>query len=130
MPRGAKLTGCVPMLWVPDLTDAVEYYVETLGFKCDALEPDGHWAQVTRDGISIMFALPYEGWDFEEPEFTGSIYFRTDKVDSMWKKISKNEDVNVCYPPDDMDYGMREFGIYDLNGYLLQFGQPLSEVED
>ncbi|MFN5228579.1 MAG: hypothetical protein ACK5Q3_18600 [Planctomycetota bacterium] len=26
---------------------------------------------------------------------------------------------------EDFDYGMREFAIYDNNGYLLQFGQSL-----
>ena len=31
----------------------------------------------------------------------------------------------VCYPIETFDYGMREFGVYDINGYLLQFGQPV-----
>jgi hypothetical protein len=33
----------------------------------------------------------------------------------------------VCYGIEDFFYGMREFAIYDNNGYLLQFGQPISE---
>jgi hypothetical protein len=27
---------------------------------------------------------------------------------------------------EDFHYGMREFAIFDNNGYLLQFGQPLA----
>ena len=27
------------------------------------------------------------------------------------------------------NYGMREFGIYDNNGYLLQFGSPLDDAD-
>lgn len=33
----------------------------------------------------------------------------------------------VCYAIENFGYGMREFGVYDNNGYLLQFGQPLPE---
>jgi hypothetical protein len=32
----------------------------------------------------------------------------------------------ICYPIDNFEYGMLEFAIYDNNGYLLQFGQPLT----
>lgn len=31
----------------------------------------------------------------------------------------------ICYPFEDFAYGMREFGIYDNYGYLLQLGQEL-----
>jgi hypothetical protein len=33
----------------------------------------------------------------------------------------------VAYPLEDFHYGMREFAIYDNNGYMLQFGQPASD---
>jgi hypothetical protein len=36
----------------------------------------------------------------------------------------------VCYPIEDFHYGMREFAIFDNNGYLLQFGQPLLADEE
>ena len=29
----------------------------------------------------------------------------------------------VVYPMETFGYGMREFAVYDNNGYLLQFGQ-------
>ena len=35
----------------------------------------------------------------------------------------------VCYPIEDFHYGMREFAIFDNNGYLLQFGQPVARTE-
>jgi len=34
------------------------------------------------------------------------------------------EETRVCYPIENFAYGMREFAIYDNNGYLLQFGEP------
>lgn len=33
---------------------------------------------------------------------------------------------DLHYPVEDFGYGMREFAIYDNNGYLLQFGQEIS----
>jgi hypothetical protein len=31
----------------------------------------------------------------------------------------------VCCGIEDFDHGVREFAVYDNNGYLLQFGQEL-----
>ena len=38
--------------------------------------------------------------------------------------------VRVCYPIEDFDYGMREFAIFDNNGYLLQFGQEIDAAQE
>ena len=57
------------------------------------------------------------------PTFTGSLYFHTDDVDTLWQRLKDR--ARICYPIDNFEYGMREFAIYDNNGYLLQFGQPL-----
>ncbi|MGQ0540780.1 MAG: hypothetical protein ACT4O9_02875 [Blastocatellia bacterium] len=35
----------------------------------------------------------------------------------------------VCYDIEDFPYGMREFAVYDNNGYILQFVQEI-EVGD
>lgn len=40
---------------------------------------------------------------------------------SMWWKLK--DKARVCYGIEIFEYGMREFAIYDNNGYLLQFGQ-------
>jgi hypothetical protein len=32
--------------------------------------------------------------------------------------------VELCGGPEQMPYGMLEFAIKDLNGYMLSFGQP------
>jgi hypothetical protein len=44
-------------------------------------------------------------------------------VSALWTSIK--DAVKVCYPMEDFHYGMREFAIYDNNGYMLQFGSPL-----
>ena len=70
-----------------------------------------------------MLAKPNQHTPFERPEFTGTFYIKTDDVDSLWKQWS--DKVTVLYAPETFEWGMREFGIYDNNGYRLVFGQDV-----
>ena len=71
-----------------------------------------------------MFPLRNAHEHFERPAFTGSLYINTDDVDSLWQQLK--DKAKVCYPIEDFEYGMREFAVYDNNGYLLQFGQEIN----
>ena len=112
------------MLYTEHLKESVEFYQTVLGFDCDGMNEEMGWASVKRDNVSIMFALPNAHIPFDQPAFTGSLYLKTDKVDAWWQLLK--DKVKVCYPIADFEYGMREFAIYDNNGYLLQFGQDIS----
>lgn len=120
-----KLRDVSPILHTKDLRGSVEFYTTVLGFRCDALCEKWQWASVRRDRATVMFTQP--GPDdvvpFERPVFTGSLYFYPDDVDAAWTQL--RDKARICYPIEDFDYGMREFGIYDNNGYLLQFGQEI-----
>jgi uncharacterized glyoxalase superfamily protein PhnB len=118
-----KLKELTPMLRTWDLEGTVAFYTEVLGFACRGLSAEEGWASVARDGVEIMLTGPNEQEGDEEPVFTGSLYFRVDDVDGFWSGLQDRAD--VCYPIETFDYGMREFGIYDPNGYLLQFGQEV-----
>ncbi len=111
------------MIWTRDLKETIKFYTEVLGFTCGANSDDWGWAAFHRDDVEIMAALPNEHTPFEKPLFTGSFYIYTDNVDHLWEEL--RDKVRVCYPIENFYYGMREFGIYDNNGYLLQFGQDL-----
>ena len=76
------------------------------------------------DDAAIMISKPNEHIPYDKIGFTGSFYFGTDYVDAMWNKIK--DQVRVCYDIENFDYGMREFAIYDNNGYILQFGQEIA----
>jgi uncharacterized glyoxalase superfamily protein PhnB len=82
------------------------------------------WASLSRDGATIMLALPNAHEPFEKPCFTGSLYLRCDDVDAVWARVK--DQARVCYPLENFEYGMREFAIYDNSGYLLQFGQEVA----
>jgi uncharacterized glyoxalase superfamily protein PhnB len=109
------------MLWTEDLRCTLDFYVEKLGFKFREYNEDLGWACIFIDDVSIMFSKPNEHASYDKIGFTGSFYFHTDDVDSLWEKL--RDKAEVCYGIEDFFYGMREFAVYDNNGYLLQFGQ-------
>ena len=43
-------------------------------------------------------------------------------MDALWEKVKDRAE--VIYAVGDFDYGMREFGVRDDNGYHLAFGAP------
>lgn len=114
-----------PMLRTWHLTESIRFYEEILGFECRERRDDYGWAWLERDGIAIMLSGPNVHEGDQKPLFTGSLYFTCDNVDEIWKNVSRK--VKVCYELKTFDYGMREFGIYDNNGYLLQFGTPVEQ---
>lgn len=112
-----------PMLRTWDLSGSIAFYTQVLGFERESMSEKWGWASLKRDSVAIMFASPNQHLEESAPAFTGSFYFRVDDVDDLWQRLKDR--ARVCYPLEDFEYGMREFGIYDNNGYLLQFGQPL-----
>ena len=117
------LTEIRPMLRTPDVDGTLAFYTRKLGFKCSHQMPQWEWAQLVRDNIRIMISGLNEHAGDIEPRFTGSLYITCDNVDQLWTEFS--EQVEISYKREEFEYGMREFGIYDNNGYLIQFGQPL-----
>ena len=112
-----------PTLRTPDLDGTIAFYTEKLGFTCSHHEPQWEWAQLVRDNIRIMVSgLNHHAGD-RDPGFTGSLYITCDNVDQLWAECKDH--VVISYPPEEFEYGMREFGIHDNNGYLIQFGQPI-----
>lgn len=107
------------MLRTWDLPATLAFYTDVLGFSCDSQSPT--WASLKRNRVALMITTSNHHEGDQAPAFTGSLYFRTDQVDELWHTL--NGKVRICYPIESFAYGMREFAIYDNNGYLLQFGQ-------
>jgi uncharacterized glyoxalase superfamily protein PhnB len=116
-----SVLGLTPMLETPDLPATKTFYTEVLGFTCDTFSEEWGWMHLRLGGAELMFARPNAHRGVPAPVFSGSLYFRTDKVDALWAAL--RDRCKVCYPLEAFEYGMREFAVYDNNGYLLQFGQ-------
>jgi uncharacterized glyoxalase superfamily protein PhnB len=118
-----KITELRPMMSTEDLHGTIDFYTNVLGFTCGEFNEDWGWATLTIGDIAIMIARPNEHVPYDKIGFTGSFYFSTDDVEAMWEKL--RDKVRICYGIEDFEYGMREFAIYDNNGYTLQFGQEI-----
>jgi uncharacterized glyoxalase superfamily protein PhnB len=118
-----KLNDLRPMLWTENLSETVDFYTKTLGFSCDEINKDWGWASLSKDEVSLMFAKPNAHTPFEKPIFTGSFYFSVSEVDALWTQLK--DKANLAYGIENFEYGMREFAIYNNNGYMLQFGQEI-----
>jgi len=112
------------MMTTEDLRGTIDFYTSILGFTCDNVNDEWGWATLSIDGVSIMLAKPNEHVAYDKIGFTGSFYFSTDDVDAMWWKVKVK--ATVCYGIEDFEYGMREFAVFDNNGYMLQFGQEIA----
>lgn len=111
-----------PIIWTKGLQKTTKFY-KKLGFKIAEQNEDWIWACLQKDDVEIMLAYPNEGADFKQANFTGSFYFVVDNVDELWNQV-KN-DCEIVYEIETFEWDMREFAIYDNNGYILQFGQEI-----
>ena len=116
------LTALSPILYTDQLEASINFYTTILGFNCSSHEPAWGWASLEQDQVHIMLSKPNAHLPFNGPKLTGSIYIYTDQVEAEWSRLK--DKVKVAYEMEDFDYGMREFGIFDNNGYLLQYGSP------
>ncbi len=105
-----------------DVARSVKFYVDQLGFTC-TLQLEG-FARVQLGAAEIMLALPNAHRPWQGPHFTGSIYLDVDNVDELWESLKTR--ARIVYPIETMEYGLREFGVLDDNGYQLSFAQQVA----
>ena len=104
------------------LEETIQFYTEHLGFALSGRFKDHIF--LSKDNQTIMFHPMMDQHGQNKPIMTGSLYVNTQNVDELYQEIK--DKVKLCYPLESFDYGMREFGMYDNNGYLLIFGKPVS----
>jgi catechol 2,3-dioxygenase-like lactoylglutathione lyase family enzyme len=113
----AKFEGISPWFPVSDVTAALAFYREHLGFDLGWIwgDPPTH-ANVCRGAIDISLAL--------EPSRagTGEAYVGLSGVDAYYKELQGRQ-VQVG-ELDDRKYGMRDFALVDPDGNRLVFGEP------
>ena len=120
-----KFKSLTPMLWTDKLEETISFYKDKLGFTVNEHNPDWGWADISKDETNFMLAKPNEHVGFKNgAQFTGSFYFSVENADELWEQLK--DKVKVCYPIEDFDWGMREFAVFDNNGYTLQFGHEIN----
>ncbi|WP_346319997.1 VOC family protein [Chitinophaga sp. YIM B06452] len=124
-----ELLAAIPTLTTPLLQETIDFYVNVLDFTCKTMDEQWKFASIKKDQVTMQLVHPQAKFPFgsedpfDQPVFTGAIYIHMEGVDELWEKVK--DKAEVCFPVQNFDYGMREFGIYDNNGYLLQFGEQI-----
>jgi predicted enzyme related to lactoylglutathione lyase len=104
-----------PVLHVTDVVATAAFYRDVLGFACDF--GDERYAVVWRDNSAIHFVR-----DDASPRGVHLFQWVKD-VDAYYREIvGRGADVRE---PTDQPYGIREFGVRDLNGVAIVFGQDI-----
>lgn len=113
----------IPLLRVVNLDATLEFYVQVLGFEICWREKDT--AQIQHGNVALMFST---GDNLGlAPGFSGTLYFYPEDVDLLWDTV--RAEVEVEWPLQVMDYGTREFGIRDPDGYTLAFAKVLPRAD-
>ena len=118
----------VPVLKVSDLQRAVDFYIAVLGFSVAwqaGNDGGGENAMLQAGATSLLLSTGSHLGD--KPQFTGTLYFNMVGVRQFFDRI-KNK-VEIVWPLETMDYGQREFGIRDGDGYTLAFAETLEGNE-
>lgn len=98
-----------------DLAETARYYAEVLGFSVTRSAERTVTAQ--RFGGTMVFTEA-DLWN-SGPAFSGTIYFTVPSLDDLFLQLAPKAE--VAWGPEEMEYGSREFGIKDCNGYYLAF---------
>ena len=128
------LTTLTPNLMVEDIGETIEWYERVFDAETTGTLPRRNggglrWAQVTIDDVSLRF-LRRDSWGYsplKDAELGGSLTFDIDAtgIDGLHDRLQVTE-AEVVQELRDTDYGRREFGVRDYNGYVLWFGEMLT----
>ena len=118
----ARLGPAIPILEVRHIEEAINYYVERLGFQIDfryAREPDSY-AGVRRDDVRLHLNRKPEE-HFQNGASGTRFRIPVDDPDALFNEYKAmgvlDDDVDVH----ETDWGTREFGFHDPDGNGLAF---------
>jgi catechol 2,3-dioxygenase-like lactoylglutathione lyase family enzyme len=114
----------VPVLKVSDMQKSVDFYTGVLGFSVIwRAENDGGGENCMLQAGAADLLLSTGSHLGDTPQFTGTLYFNMVGVQEFFERVKSQ--VEIVWPLETMDYGQREFGIRDCNGYTLVFAESL-----
>jgi catechol 2,3-dioxygenase-like lactoylglutathione lyase family enzyme len=122
-----RITSQAPVLLTQDVPRAIQYWVEKLGF-----ETTGSWGEppefaiLKRDSARIMLGkakadhviIPH----WQARPGTWNAYFWIDNAKAMFAELTQRGAI-IDYGLELKDYGVLEFGIHDLDGQDIGFGE-------
>lgn len=112
-------------VFVSDQEQALDFYVNKLGFETRADEPMGdgqRWLEVAPPGAAtrIVLSLATEEWGADRVGQFAGIVFEPDDIDATYQELSARG-VEFTEPPTDQPWGGKQaqFVDQDGNGFVI-----------
>jgi len=114
-----KFECCIPILTVNNLEQSRDFYINTLGFNL-SFEWGNPITYLGLDRGNVSIHLIGEEISRQKPG-TGKISIITNEVDNYFEFCRQNG-ADIVVEPTDQEYGLRDFGLNDLDGNIINFG--------
>lgn len=120
----ASFKQVTPVIAVPDLKAAMEYYVEKLGFQV-SFESEWEYNGIIRDGLEVHIGKG-------EPNTRNRgvcVYFMIENIDALLAEYIASGAVPADTTVLEQPYGMRELHVVDPFGHRIGFAEPMARVQ-
>lgn len=128
-----RITGSAPILLVKDVEASANYYRDKVGFTYSRFwgDPPG-FCILFRDGFHLMLCqvdrknrlIPH----YKVVHNMWNVYFWVDDARKMYDELVASG-VIIDYHLELKDHGCLEFGIQDLDGYDIAFGEIIDNED-
>lgn len=109
-----------PIFPVPNVTEAMNWYKEKLGFTIDfTWEEPATYAVISRGEVKVH--LSQKDDDYQPSKTQTALYIFVHDVDAAYEEFQSRGVKSSA--PQSYEYGMRDFDLADLNGFRLTFGK-------
>lgn len=125
-----QLLKTAAILLVKNVVVSASHYRDALGFSFPRIWGDPpSFVILHRDGLSLMLKQADDPRDVR-PHWRVSkgmwnAYFWVTGVDALFAEFAA-KGAKIDYPICDQPYGCREFGVQDVDGYDIGFGQDMA----
>jgi uncharacterized glyoxalase superfamily protein PhnB len=124
-----RLIASAPVLLVKNVVHSAHYYRDAMGFIFPKFWGDPpSFVILRRDGMHLMLKQTDDAahvlcyWTVSKGLW--NIYFWVSDADALHAEfVAKG--AKIDYPVCDQPYGCREFGVQDIDGYDIGFGQEI-----
>lgn len=126
----AKITASAPVLLTKDILSACGYFHDKLGFTFELFNEPPSFAILRRDEHAVMLAQAPQrakltpNWRIADKIW--NIYFWVDDADALYKEFQLSGAI-IDYSIYNTPWGVREFGVQDLDDHDIAFGQILEK---
>jgi uncharacterized glyoxalase superfamily protein PhnB len=128
-PNPPRLMASAPVLLVHDVVASAHHYRNALGFTFPNFWGDPpSFVILRRDGLALMLKQADDAahvrphWKVSQSLW--NVYFWVTDADALYAEFV-GRGAKIDYPLCDQPYGCREFGVQDLDGYDIGFGQDV-----